>query len=128
MNKHLKRSIFIILGITLFGCDSPEEKLLKQTCDLIKQHAEIAMQSRQNNNLDRNLGVMAYLGSDTFKILREGQPIVNDYIIKMIDSAYDIPVYSNLNDKEQAVRTFAKEQEKMCYKSFVLESDKRKSL
>ena len=118
--------MFLLCGLVLFGCATPQEKLLKQTCDLVKQHAEIAMTSRQNNNIDRVIGVLAYKASEASKILHESQPVLDNYIANMVDSAYDIPAYNNLDDKEQAIRSFTKEQEQMCYKSFVLSNSKEK--
>ena len=127
MFKILKLYVFILFGIILLGCDSPEEKLLKQTCDLVKEHAEIAITFRQDINIDkdndllhRELAVLAYSTSEASKVIRESNPVLDNYLINMIKSAYDVPIYINADDKEQAIRTFIKEQEKLCYKSITL--------
>lgn len=127
MFEKLKLYVLLLIGITLLGCDSPEDKLLKQSCDLVKAHAETAITFRQNMSIDednnplyKELALLAYPSSEASKNLRESLPALDNYIIKMIHSTMNVPIYNNKIDKEQAIRTFINNQEKLCYKSITL--------
>lgn len=129
----IKIYVPIFIGISLLSCASPEEAIQKQACDLVKDHAKIAMTFRQNMDINesndplyRELGVLAYSSSKTAKVLKENDnTVLNNYIINMIYSSYDVPLYINKNDQKQAIKTFIKEQEDLCYKSLRFKTKKQ---
>jgi hypothetical protein len=38
-------------------------------------------------------------------------------LAEVLEASFNVPIYSKLDDKEQAIKTFTKEQEQLCYDS-----------
>ena len=47
----------------------------------------------------------------------DGNNIINSQLAEVLEASFNVPIYSKLNDKEQAIKTFTKEQEQLCYAS-----------
>ena len=122
MNK-LRISLFTCLAsaLVLTGCESKEEKIRTQACNLVKDYAEKTMKMRQESNavsrekdeLSKQL-LLAYVES---KNKADGNNIMTSQLAEVLEASFNVPIYSKLNDKEQIIRAFTKEQEQLCYSS-----------
>ena len=122
MNK-LRISLFTCLAsaLVLSGCESREEKMLTQACNIVKDYAEKTMKMRQESNvasreedeLSKQL-LLAYVES---KNKADGNNIMTSQLAEVLEASFNVPIYSKLDDKEQAIKTFTKEQEQLCYDS-----------
>lgn len=122
MNK-LRISLFTCLAsaLVLSGCESREEKMLTQACNIVKDYAEKTMRMRQESNVTSREEekflkqiLLAYVES---KNKADGNNIINSQLAKVLEASFNVPIYSKLNDKEQIIRAFTKEQEQLCYSS-----------
>lgn len=122
MNK-LRISLFTCLAsaLVLSGCESREEKMLTQACNIVKDYAEKTMRMRQESNVTSREEekflkqiLLAYVES---KNKADGNNIINSQLAKVLEASFNVPIYSKLNDKEQIIRVFTKEQEQLCYSS-----------
>jgi hypothetical protein len=129
--KLLRKNLLNTLRISLFtclasllvisGCESKEEKILTQACNLVKDYAEKTMKMRQESNvasreedeLSKQL-LLAYVES---KNKADGNNIMTSQLAEVLEASFNVPIYSKLDDKEQAIKTFTKEQEQLCYDS-----------
>ena len=129
--KLLRRNLLNTLKISLFtclasllvisGCESKEEKIRTQACNLVKDYAEKTMKMRQESNavsrekdeLSKQL-LLAYVES---KNKADGNNIMTSQLAEVLEASFNVPIYSKLDDKEQAIKTFTKEQEQLCYES-----------
>lgn len=118
----LKVSLFTCLAVlTLSGCQSKEEKFVTEVCNLVKDYAEKTMKMRQESNvasreedeLSKQL-LLAYVES---KNKADGNNIMTSQLAEVLEASFNVPIYSKLDDKEQAIKTFTKEQEQLCYDS-----------
>ena len=119
----LRISLFTCLAsaLVLSGCESKEEKILTQACNLVKDYAEKTMKMRQESNvasreedeLSKQL-LLAYVES---KNKADGNNIMTSQLAEVLEASFNVPIYSKLDDKEQAIKTFTKEQEQLCYDS-----------
>ena len=119
----LKVSLFTCLAVlTLSGCQSKEEKFVTEVCNLVKDYAEKTMKmrqeesnvtSREEEEFSKQL-LLAYVES---KNKADGNNIINSQLAEVLEASFNVPIYSKLNDKEQVIKTFTKEQEQLCYAS-----------
>ena len=119
----LRISLFTCLAsaLVLSGCESKEEKILTQACNIVKDYAEKTMKMRQESNVKsrehEELSKQLLLAYVTAKNNADGNNIINSQLAKVLEASFNVPIYSKLNDKEQAIKTFTKEQEQLCYDS-----------
>ncbi len=119
----LRISLFTCLAsaLVLSGCESKEEKILTQACNIVKDYAEKTMKMRQESNVKsrehEELSKQLLLAYVTAKNNADGNNIINSQLAKVLEASFNVPIYSKLNDKEQAIKTFTKEQEQLCYES-----------
>ena len=129
--KLLRRNLLNTLKISLFtclasvlaisGCESKEERILTQACNIVKDYAEKTMKMRQESNvtsretdeLSKQL-LVAYAES---KNKDDGNNIISSQLVEVLEASFNVPIYNKLDDKEQAIKTFTKEQEQLCYDS-----------
>jgi len=108
-------------ALVLSGCESKEEKILTQACNIVKDYAEKTMKMRQESNVKsrehEELSKQLLLAYVTAKNNADGNNIINSQLAKVLEASFNVPIYSKLNDKEQAIKTFTKEQEQLCYES-----------
>jgi hypothetical protein len=119
----LKISLFTCLAsvLAISGCESKEERILTQACNIVKDYAEKTMKMRQESNaasreedeLLKQL-LLAYVES---KNKADGNNIMTSQLAEVLEASFNVPIYSKLDDKEQAIKTFTKEQEQLCYDS-----------
>ena len=119
----LKVSLFTCLAVlTLSGCQSKEEKFVTEVCNLVKDYAEKTMKmrqeesnvtSREEEEFSKQL-LLAYVES---KNKADGNNIINSQLAEVLEASFNVPIYSKLNDKEQVIKTFTKEQKQLCYAS-----------
>ena len=119
----LRISLFTCLAslLVISGCESKEEKILTQACNIVKDYAEKTMKMRQESNVKsrehEELSKQLLLAYVTAKNNADGNNIINSQLAKVLEASFNVPIYSKLNDKEQAIKTFTKEQEQLCYES-----------
>lgn len=119
----LRISLFTCLAsaLLLSGCESKEEKILTQACNLVKDYAEETMKMRQESNVtsreEEELVKQLVLTYAESKNKADGNNIINSQLAEVLEASFNVPIYSKLNDKEQAIKTFTKEQEQLCYAS-----------
>lgn len=119
----LRISLFTCLAsaLVLSGCESKEEKILTQACNIVKDYAEKTMKMRQESNVKsrehEELSKQLLLAYVTAKNNADGNNIINSQLAKVLEASFNVPIYSKLDDKEQAIKTFTKEQEQLCYDS-----------
>ena len=119
----LRISLFTCLAsaLVLSGCESKEEKILTQACNIVKDYAEKTMKMRQESNVtsreEEEFSKQLLLAYVTAKNNADGNNIINSQLAKVLEASFNVPIYSKLNDKEQAIKTFTKEQEQLCYES-----------
>ena len=119
----LRISLFTCLAsaLVLSGCESKEEKLLTQACNIVKDYAEETMKMRQESNVtsreQEEFSKQLLLAYVEAKNKTDGNNIINSQLAEVLEASFNVPIYSKLNDKEQAIKTFTKEQEQLCYDS-----------
>ena len=119
----LRISLFTCLAsaLVLSGCESKEEKLLTQACNIVKDYAEETMKMRQESNVtsreQEEFSKQLLLAYVEAKNKTDGNNIINSQLAEVLEASFNVPIYSKLNDKEQAIKTFTKEQEQLCYES-----------
>ena len=118
----LKVSLFTCLAVlTLSGCQSKEEKFVTEVCNLVKDYAEKTMKMRQESNVtsreEEEFSKQLLLAYVESKNKADGNNIINSQLAEVLEASFNVPIYSKLNDKEQAIKTFTKEQEQLCYES-----------
>ena len=119
----LRISLFTCLAsaLVLSGCESKEEKILTQACNIVKDYAEKTMKMRQESNVtsreQEEFSKQLLLAYVEAKNKTDGNNIINSQLAKVLEASFNVPIYSKLNDKEQAIKTFTKEQEQLCYES-----------
>lgn len=119
----LRISLFTCLAsaLVLSGCESKEEKLLTQACNIVKDYAEETMKMRQESNVtsreQEEFSKQLLLAYVEAKNKTDGNNIINSQLAEVLEASFNVPIYSKLNDKEQAIKTFTKEQEQLCYAS-----------
>lgn len=119
----LKIYLFIYLASTLVlsGCESKEQKILTQACNIVKDYAENTMKMRQESNVtskeEEEFSKQLLLAYVESKNKADGNNVINRQLAEVIQASFNVPIYSKLNDKEQAIKTFTKEQEQLCYAS-----------
>ena len=118
----LKVSLFTCLTVlTLSGCQSKEEKFVTEVCNLVKDYAEKTMKMRQESNVtsreEEEFSKQLLLAYVESKNKADGNNIINSQLAEVLEASFNVPIYSKLNDKEQVIKTFTKEQEQLCYAS-----------
>ena len=118
----LKVSLFTCLAVlTLSGCQSKEEKFVTEVCNLVKDYAEKTMKMRQESNVtsreEEEFSKQLLLAYVESKNKADGNNIINSQLAEVLEASFNVPIYSKLNDKEQVIKTFTKEQEQLCYDS-----------
>ena len=119
----LRISLFTCLAsaLVLSGCESKEEKLLTQACNIVKDYAEETMKMRQESNVtsreQEEFSKQLLLAYVEAKNKTDGNNIINSQLAEVLEASFNVPIYSKLNDKEQVIKTFTKEQEQLCYAS-----------
>lgn len=118
----LKVSLFTCLAVlTLSGCQSKEEKFVTEVCNLVKDYAEKTMKMRQESNVtsreEEEFSKQLLLAYVESKNKADGNNIINSQLAEVLEASFNVPIYSKLNDKEQVIKTFTKEQEQLCYAS-----------
>ena len=118
----LKVSLFTCLAVlTLSGCQSKEEKFVTEVCNLVKDYAEKTMKMRQESNVtsreEEEFSKQLLLAYVESKNKADGNNIINSQLAEVLEASFNVPIYSKLDDKEQAIKTFTKEQEQLCYDS-----------
>ena len=118
----LKVSLFTCLAVlTLSGCQSKEEKFVTEVCNLVKDYAEKTMKMRQESNVtsreEEEFSKQLLLAYVESKNKADGNNIINSQLAEVLEASFNVPIYSKLDDKEQAIKTFTKEQEQLCYAS-----------
>ena len=119
----LRISLFTCLAsaLVLSGCESREEKMLTQACNIVKDYAEKTMRMRQESNVtsreEKEFLKQILLSYVESKNKADGNNIINSQLAKVLEASFNVPIYSKLNDKEQIIRAFTKEQEQLCYSS-----------
>ena len=122
MNK-LRISLFTCLAsaLVLSGCESREEKMLTQACNIVKDYAEKTMKMRQESNVtsreEKEFLKQILLSYVESKNKADGNNIMTSQLAEVLEASFNVPIYSKLDDKEQAIKTFTKEQEQLCYDS-----------
>ena len=118
----LKVSLFTCLAVlTLSGCQSKEEKFVTEVCNLVKDYAEKTMKMRQESNVtsreEEEFSKQLLLAYVESKNKADGNNIMTSQLAEVLEASFNVPIYSKLDDKEQAIKTFTKEQEQLCYDS-----------
>jgi hypothetical protein len=118
----LKVSLFTCLAVlTLSGCQSKEEKFVTEVCNLVKDYAEKTMKMRQESNVtsreEEEFSKQLLLAYVESKNKADGNNIINSQLAEVLEASFNVPIYSKLNDKEQVIKTFTKEQKQLCYAS-----------
>ena len=119
----LRISLFTCLAslLVISGCESKEEKLLTQACNIVKDYAEETMKMRQESNVtsreQEEFSKQLLLAYVEAKNKTDGNNIINSQLAEVLEASFNVPIYSKLNDKEQVIKTFTKEQEQLCYDS-----------
>ena len=118
----LKVSLFTCLAVlTLSGCQSKEEKFVTEVCNLVKDYAEKTMKMRQESNVtsreEEEFSKQLLLAYVESKNKADGNNIMTSQLAEVLEASFNVPIYSKLDDKEQAIKTFTKEQEQLCYAS-----------
>ena len=121
----LKVSLFTCLAVlTLSGCQSKEEKFVTEVCNLVKDYAEKTMKMRQESNVtsreEEEFSKQLLLAYVESKNKADGNNIINSQLAEVLEASFNVPIYSKLNDKEQVIKTFTKEQEQLWYDSIMI--------
>ena len=77
------------------------------------QTCALPILSREKDELSKQL-LLAYVES---KNKADGNNIMTSQLAEVLEASFNVPIYSKLDDKEQAIKTFTKEQEQLCYES-----------